>query len=216
MKEFKKIDCSVICDLIPLCRDGVASQASEELVMEHIKTCENCRREFYEDVSSSEHELEIAPKEDKKIIGAIRIKMAKLLTVLLFAGAVLGVAVTSGIGVFFNFTIMPLIGLMAYFALRPRFYIAPLSVGAMALLYGAFQGELLSYGMYALIYMWLIMIGYFAGFLMRFAFCGREEKSKKPRFCGKISIIVTALLCLIPVFMYIFSVVSTLWTFRQV
>lgn len=209
----KKLDCSIICDLIPLCRDGVASQASEELVKEHILTCESCRKEYYEDMSASDltsdgEELKLAEKDDKKIIKAIRMQTAKILTVLLIIGAVIGVAITSGFGVFFNFTIMPLIGLISYFILRPRFYIAPLSVASMALVYGAFAGDFMTYAPYALIYMWLIMIGYFVGFLFRFAFFGKEEEPKKARFCGTKMLIAVGILCVIPILMYVYAVIA--------
>ncbi len=205
----KKIDCGVICDLIPLCLDKVASKASEELVMEHIKTCDSCKREFYEDMPESRADVSVTDDDDKKIIGAIRMNLVRALAVLFFAGAVLGIVITSGVGVFFNFTIMPLIGAVAYIAFRPRFYIAPLTVACMAMLYGAVNGEFLSYAIYAVIYAWFIMIGYFAAFLFRFAFFGKEDKSvKKPMFCGKKAIAVVTVLCLIPVVIYFWSVIS--------
>ena len=41
-----KISCDVILDLIPLVKDGVASDDSSTIVKEHIKNCESCRAEF--------------------------------------------------------------------------------------------------------------------------------------------------------------------------
>lgn len=38
--------CEIIRDLLPLYRDNVCSEASGELVEEHLKTCEGCRMEL--------------------------------------------------------------------------------------------------------------------------------------------------------------------------
>ena len=41
-----KLDCDIICDLLPLYHDGVASQATQAAVEAHIANCERCRREL--------------------------------------------------------------------------------------------------------------------------------------------------------------------------
>lgn len=41
-----KITCDVFYDLMPLVKDGVASEQSCELLKEHRKECENCRKLF--------------------------------------------------------------------------------------------------------------------------------------------------------------------------
>ena len=38
-----KIDCEICMDLIPLVKDGIASEESYKAVEEHVKECETCR-----------------------------------------------------------------------------------------------------------------------------------------------------------------------------
>lgn len=41
-----KIKCDVIRDLLPLYRDNICSEESEKIVLEHLSSCENCRKEL--------------------------------------------------------------------------------------------------------------------------------------------------------------------------
>lgn len=43
-----KLKCEVIQDLLPLYAEGMVSEESSFLIEEHLKTCENCRRELHE------------------------------------------------------------------------------------------------------------------------------------------------------------------------
>lgn len=63
------ISCNIIVDLIPLVKDGVASDASTILVNEHIKSCEICKSEF-ETLQISK--LDQSSIKDKKIIFAMK------------------------------------------------------------------------------------------------------------------------------------------------
>ena len=64
-----KIQCEIIRDLIPLIEDDVCSEQSKEIVLEHIKNCEECRR-IYE-TSKVQPSLELSTEETiaKKAIG---------------------------------------------------------------------------------------------------------------------------------------------------
>lgn len=42
----KKINCSIIQDLLPLYVDGVVSQESKEMIEDHLKNCEECKKEL--------------------------------------------------------------------------------------------------------------------------------------------------------------------------
>ena len=44
----KKNDCNVIRDLMPLVLDRVASDESREMVETHIRSCEDCRKQYDE------------------------------------------------------------------------------------------------------------------------------------------------------------------------
>lgn len=41
-----KIDCEVIKDLLPLYIDGACSNKSKEIIEEHIRECNSCKKEF--------------------------------------------------------------------------------------------------------------------------------------------------------------------------
>lgn len=202
-----KLDCSVICDLIPLCRDGIASEESEKLVKEHIADCENCKHEFYEDFAA-ETDGKIEP-DDKKIVGALKKRWTVALAALLIVGALIGSFAASGMSLYYNVAVMPFVGIAAYILLRPRYYIAPITVAAATIAYGALYNRISMsiYAQFAVKYAWLIMIGYFAGFLFRFALFGKETKrAKTPLFCGKISIAVVSAVCVIaPIAWYFIS-----------
>ena len=43
-----KKECQVMRDLMPLCIDGAASEASRELVVKHVWECEECGTNFCE------------------------------------------------------------------------------------------------------------------------------------------------------------------------
>lgn len=44
--QHNRLNCDIICDLLPLYHDGVASAATLEAVEQHIAGCEKCRREL--------------------------------------------------------------------------------------------------------------------------------------------------------------------------
>lgn len=43
-----KINCEICMDLIPLVKDGIASEESYKAVEEHVKECETCRQLYGE------------------------------------------------------------------------------------------------------------------------------------------------------------------------
>lgn len=47
------MDCEVIKDLIPLCKEGICSKESKELVEIHLKTCKSCR-DYYQSLDDEE------------------------------------------------------------------------------------------------------------------------------------------------------------------
>ncbi|MBO4384355.1 MAG: zf-HC2 domain-containing protein [Clostridia bacterium] len=58
----ERIPCDIIRDLMPSCADGVASEATEKAVSEHIAGCEECRK-AYEAMTGGE---ETGSESDKK------------------------------------------------------------------------------------------------------------------------------------------------------
>lgn len=66
-------NCNVIADLIPLYIDNTCSKESSELIEEHIKTCEGCKK-LLEDMRAEGIELKVkAPKlESRKLFESVR------------------------------------------------------------------------------------------------------------------------------------------------
>ena len=46
-----KISCDIVRDLLPLYKDNVCSDASKDMVEDHLSGCENCRA-YYEKMSA--------------------------------------------------------------------------------------------------------------------------------------------------------------------
>lgn len=47
-REPMKIECDVIKDLLPLYTEQTASEASNRMVEEHLKACDQCRKAYQE------------------------------------------------------------------------------------------------------------------------------------------------------------------------
>lgn len=173
-----KQSCNVILDLLPLVKDGVASEDSETIVKEHIKTCESCKNEF-ETFESTK--IEQPSIQDKKIIFAMKRSIFITQLTILIVGATVGVALTNSMGMFYNLLIMPLIGGVSLFALKSKWYLAPLIVFTLsylwqtvnAIVWGGFEWSwvLLYYGVtYSVIYTALVSLGLIIAMLLKFAF----------------------------------------------
>lgn len=42
----RKLDCDVVCDLLPLYHDGVVSETTRESIKEHLENCADCQKEY--------------------------------------------------------------------------------------------------------------------------------------------------------------------------
>lgn len=183
-----KLPCEVIMDLIPLCKDGVASDESCRLVKEHIAVCSSCLKE-YESMEGSVI-LESSMPDEKEFLQKLRRSVFKLQGVLLVGGAVLGVSMTFSMKVFYNFLLMPIVGILAFFVFSQRFYIAPALVFILSIIsntiYGlfgeklgltAFGAAFASWIMYSVIYALLVQTGWCIGWLLDYAF-GKDTNNK--------------------------------------
>ena len=68
------ISCDVIQDIIPLYYDNVCSEKSRDLVEEHLKTCENCRRLL---ASLEESNFDVKIYDEKQSVLANHMKKEK-------------------------------------------------------------------------------------------------------------------------------------------
>ena len=176
-----KISCDICLDLIPLVEDGIASEDSSVAVLNHIKECESCS-EFYDGEGYEEPKM-----NDKKIISKIKKQVYSAAIVTIVLGAILGIALTDGIGMFYNILIMPTIGALGYFAFSNKSYYLPLTIFGFVYIwllikftiegifsYTPFISAILNPAYWALIYSGLCFLGIIIGFLLKIAF--RKEE----------------------------------------
>lgn len=170
------ISCNVILDLIPLVKDGVASEDSTAIVNEHIKSCESCRAEFEMFKTGSQEDVTI---KDEKIISAIKRSVFITRIIILVSGAVIGVALSNSMSMFYNFIIMPVIGGISFIAYKKRWYLAPAAIFVLTYLWqtvegivsGGFEPPALYRGVFfSLIYTGLVLLGVVIAALLKFAF----------------------------------------------
>lgn len=170
------ISCDVILDLIPLVKDGVASDESTLLVNEHIKSCESCKAEF--DIFEAAN-IEHISLKDKKIISAIKRSIFITQITILVIGAIIGVALSNSMGMFYNFIIMPIIGSVSFVAFKKKWYLTPIAIFTLTYLWqtitgiesGGFDWVALYSGLYySIIYAVLVGLGVIITMLLKFAF----------------------------------------------
>ncbi|MBD8068769.1 zf-HC2 domain-containing protein [Bacillus sp. PS06] len=177
-----KITCEVILDLIPLVKDGVASEDSTAIVNEHIEHCEACKAEFdfFETVPTEQPSI-----KDKKIIAAIKRSVYITQLTILIIGAIVGIALTNSFGMFYNFLIMPIIGAVSLLAFKRKWYLAPIIILGLSYVWQSvafiitegFQWVAFYSGLFfSLIYMALVLLGSIIAFLLKFAFKKGEYK----------------------------------------
>jgi len=171
-----KISCNVILDLIPLVKDGVASDDSTIVVNDHIKNCESCKSEFETIEVAQSHESSI---KDKKIVFAMKRSIFVTQIIILMAGSILGVALTNSMGQFYNFIIMPIIGGISVFAFKKKWYFTPLAIFIISYLWqtimdiftvGFLWIDLYKWLSYSIIYSILVVLGIIIAKLLKFAF----------------------------------------------
>lgn len=172
-----KISCDICMDLIPLVKDKVASEDSQNAVINHIDKCSKCRSLFNE-TNTDNHNI-----DDKKIISKIKKQLILISIILVILGSFIGIAITESENMFYNILIMPTIGVLSYFAIRKKSYITLVTMFVFTYIYnlikyligGIFdKSQLLSCitapMLWSIIYSGLCAIGILIGFLLYIAF----------------------------------------------
>lgn len=172
-----KISCQVVLDLIPLVKDKVASRESEELVQEHIKSCQVCR-EVYDSFTR-----ETITMNDSKVISKIKKQLLITLIIIIIAASMFGLALSETMGMFYNILIMPFIGGLGYFAFDEKSYLLSTSIFIFSYVWLFIkyigEGMLVEQNIWAvitlpigwsIIYTGLVGIGIFIAFLLKYAF----------------------------------------------
>ncbi|MBS4539457.1 zf-HC2 domain-containing protein [Clostridium sp. D2Q-11] len=166
--------------MMPLVKDGVASDDSIVIVTEHIKRCKSCKAEF--DIFKS-NSVEQTSIKDEKVIFAIKRSIFITQLTVLVVGAIIGVALSNSMGMFYNLLIMPIIGGASLAVFKRKWYLAPTAIFLLTYLWqtvtgiisGGFEWIALYSGLYfSLIYTVLVGLGVIIAMLLKFAF--RKER----------------------------------------
>lgn len=178
-----KIYCDICMDLIPLVKDGIASEDSYNAVIKHINECETCNILFddFEEINKMNNEN--IKMNDKKVISKIKSNIAISAMVMIILGSFIGVGITESEWMFYNIIIMPLVGVLGYFMLKGKLYFLPLCIFVLTYIWNFIKyitgidsdgmdliGIIISSGTWATIYTCLCILGSLIGFLLYIAF----------------------------------------------
>ena len=175
-----KITCDICMDLMPLVRDGVASEGSENAVMKHISDCEDCKKiydEMYinnksiiedDDIPKSINIDKAAKKVEKKI--------NKYLGMIIMFGIFFGLSLTASEEMFLNSFIMPIIGAFGYYLFRWKaaytvlciIVISNFIINGMGFLRGVEHLDIMSMVMWGSVYSLFAIIGTIIAGLLHF------------------------------------------------
>ncbi len=169
-----KINCEICMDLLPLVIDGVASEQSEQAVVEHTESCESCKEIF---------ETYEKPKpDDTKIIKKIKSRLYSLASVLVVGGISVGSSLMLSGGQYYNILIMPVIGALSYFALKSKLHIVTIAVFAVSFIRNYLFRPHFQVGIfYAFVYCGLMLLGVLIAFLFDFGLKKENETTKQKK-----------------------------------
>ena len=169
-----EISCDLCMDLIPLVKDGVASEDSVKAVKAHIASCQRCRMLF---------DGEIPPQIDTaKSLEKLHRRLQLSTAMLMMFGIFFGLGLTAGSDMFYNTLIMPIIGVLGYYIFRQRaLFIVPglllithCAINLLGSLRGVEHLDLFSVIVWTFLYSLFAILGTIAAWLLHFAF--RKER----------------------------------------
>lgn len=172
-----KISCDICMDLIPLVKDGIASEDSKKAVEEHIEACETCRKLY------GEEPLELSRNVDlERELGKLKRRIQTFSTVLMMFGVFFGLSLTASEEMFYNSLVMPVIGALGYVIFRWKaVYLVPVLLLVMQCLFNFFgMARGMEYMLFMEILMWIsiytifVELGVVIAGLLHFAF--RKER----------------------------------------
>lgn len=106
------LPCDICRDLLPLVRDGVASEASRRAVEEHVVHCEACRELWGEEAPPP-------PLHRDRVLGRIRRRLYAWQGAMTAAGLILGMVLANTGQAGYNILLLPVLGAVAQW-LSPR------------------------------------------------------------------------------------------------
>ncbi|MBQ8834165.1 MAG: zf-HC2 domain-containing protein [Oscillospiraceae bacterium] len=122
-------NCELYMDLMPLVKDGAASEASRRAVEEHIALCENCRA-LYESLPAPEED-----GSDAEALKKIRRRLALSGWLVMLAASILGAFLTMTEGMGYNLILFPAVGILAYCVLGKEAWKGSLPVAVFSFLW---------------------------------------------------------------------------------
>ncbi len=173
-----KITCNMCADLIPLVKDGIASEDSRQAVEEHIKTCETCRIQ-YEGAGTEPFTVNVDFEVE---LGKLKRKLQIFSTVLMMFGVFFGLGLTASENMFYNSLLMPVVGVLGYLLFRWRavylvpglLFVAQCLINLMGVPRDMVHMSLMGIVMWVGIYSIFVLLGVLVAGLLHFAF--RKEK----------------------------------------
>ena len=103
-------DCELYIDLMPLVKDGAASDTSRRAVEEHLAQCESCRA-LFDSLPGGESD------EDPKALSKLRRRLALSGWLMMLCASLVGAVLTMTEGMGYNLILFPVVGILAYCAL---------------------------------------------------------------------------------------------------
>ncbi|NLJ66406.1 MAG: zf-HC2 domain-containing protein [Clostridiales bacterium] len=177
--------CQVCRDLIPLVKDNVASEESRKLVLEHIRQCGACKDEYENGYGT------LPEMDDERVLQKIKRRLFFMALATVVIGALIGIGLTEGPGVFYNIIIMPLVGGIAYFALNRRSLYFPFVLFVLSYIWtlikyifdssfptGGIINLFIAPIFMSVIYSGLALFGIVIAFLLKFAFRKEVDHEK--------------------------------------
>ena len=169
-----EITCNLCMDLMPLVKDGVASEDSVCAVKNHIASCENCRALFSGDAPP--------PVDTAKSFEKFYRRLQLFSAMVMMFGIFFGLSLTAGSGIFYNTVIMPVIGALGYVIFRKRaLYFVPVllfvthfATNLLGLVRGVEHLDFYSLLMWTFLYSIFALLGVVVTWLLHFAF--RKER----------------------------------------
>ncbi|SDG59320.1 zf-HC2 domain-containing protein [Desulfosporosinus hippei] len=161
-----QISCNVCMDLMPLVKDGIASEESCALVMNHIEICEDCAKALGGKTAAN-------PAMDDVVV---LIKLKKQITLFLlsviFAGTLIGMVLSDGMSMFYNALIMPAIGGFGYMLFKKKSYFVPLGLFLFSFVWVSIREIVKGFLTYSTVVDLIIMSAWWSGVFAAFSAVG--------------------------------------------
>ena len=190
-KQYMEWDCDLYMDLMPLVKDGAASDTSRKALEAHLKECTVCR-ELYDTIP--ETAVTMDESRVKRTMEKIRDRYQRSLLALMILGVVAGVLLTMTRNMAFTVAIFPLVGLAAYFVWRARSLFVPLVVFSVSwALLSLRDGNMAEAVGWSFNYAYACLVGVLAGGVLGFIFDKIERNSRLLRLAAGLLVMVPVL-----------------------